>query len=154
METYTEHLRPADLYRFIARSRQYEQWAPYGWGAAAACLSYLCGLCFPTEPGLLGASITGGAIIFGFLSTAMILLLSLENRRMTQVRGSGYLIDLVSYLREAIYVALFFVGLNLAGYFIAQPAEWFMAVWLGLLVAAFLAFRRTMKIALILLRQR
>ncbi|MEQ9132659.1 MAG: hypothetical protein RJQ08_08460 [Salinisphaeraceae bacterium] len=73
---------------------------------------------------------------------------------MTQVRGSGYLIDLVSYLREAIYVALFFVGLNLAGYFIAQPAEWFMAVWLGLLVAAFLAFRRTMKIALILLRQR
>ena len=107
----------------------FEKLFPYLLSLAAGLLWWQFELCFPSGEGVLGSSLTIGAILTGFLATAKAILMGLDSPIMNRIRKTDYLTDLVSYLSHAIWLSFTFCGISLLGYFIITTNSWYGIVW-------------------------
>lgn len=139
-------MKPLRLIRRIRASRYYEQWHPYLLGVLAACVCCWLGLGLPANERVrlqvLGSSVSAASIMFGFLATSLILLLSFEGARKKAFDRSGFTADVVRYVQEAIYLALAFTVVNLVGYFLNSAQVYYMGIWIGLAAAMLAGFHR------------
>jgi hypothetical protein len=98
----------------------------YPVAVAALTTAAWASLCkVPTESlhDLFATSVSLAAIVVGFLATAMsIVLAAPDSRVMKQLRESGYVHDLVWYLREPFVIGLVLAALSLSGYLISPTA--------------------------------
>jgi hypothetical protein len=133
-----------------------EQWIPYA--AATACVAawYWFDLPFPKDvKEFLAAALSYGAILTGFLATAKAILMALPSDSvMGQIRTSGYIDDLVSYIAQAFFGSIIFCTINLVGFFLdlSKLAREFQLVWIFFAVMSSLAFVRVGRILLRILR--
>lgn len=135
-----------------------ERILPYVIGVLAGMAWHWLHLKLPGNPSttesLLSASITFGAIIIGFLSTAKAIIASVYNAPfMGDLRDSGYMSDLVRYLLEAVLIALAFVGVNFYGYIGQYHGPIFQCLWFSLLLCSSAAFVRVTLILAALLKK-
>lgn len=91
-------------------------------GAALAWLTWCRGpINGPHD--LLATAVTLSSIVVGFLATAMsIVLAAPDSSLMKDLRSSGYVHDLVHYLREPFIVGLALAAFSLSGYVVSEDA--------------------------------
>lgn len=106
-----------------------ERWLPYFIAASGSLLWWCMGITLPNKEGLLGSSLTIGAILTGFLATAKAILMALDSPVMKRIRNTNYLVDLVSYLGQAIWLSLLFCCVALMGYFINTSSSIYGLLW-------------------------
>jgi hypothetical protein len=123
----------------------------------AALVSYLTwylNIPFPVHPKeFLAASLGFGAILTGFITTAKAILVSMpSDSLMGSLRKSGYVDDLILYLKHALYGCLLFSGVCLVGFFILTYDEkeytwpmWYKIIWVASALFAGLSFQRVSK---------
>jgi hypothetical protein len=114
--------------------------------------SYL-NLSLPTGEGVLGSSLTIGAIFSGFLATAKAILMSLDSDVMKRIRDTTYMNELVMYLAHAIWLSFSFCIVSLIGYFINTANYWYGMVWIWVAIAMAVAFIRFTNIMLKILQK-
>lgn len=129
-----------------------ERWFPYIVAASGALLWWRLDITLPNKEGLLGSSLTIGAILTGFLATAKAILLALDSPVMRRIRNTSYLADLVSYLGQAIWLSLLFCCIALLGYFIDICSVMYGLLWITAGSAMICAFIRVTNIMLKILR--
>lgn len=130
----------------------WEKFYPYIMGTIAFVLWSRLGITFPDEhlAAILSAGISFGAILAGFMGTAQAILMGLTSNLMDNVKSSGYISDLASYLAEAIGLAFIFATFSLLGFFTTFYP--FGPFWILIAVSLSCAFFRVTKIMLIILR--
>jgi hypothetical protein len=126
---------------------------PYIASAVAAYLWWRCKGKFPLdEKEFLGAAISIGSILTGFVATAKAILAALPSDSViNRIRTSGYISDLVRYLRDALYGCFGFSIFSMAGFFLLEPdkhalASWYSVAWAFLACFALLTFFRVANI--------
>ena len=124
-----------------------ERFAPYLLGFAAILIWQL-DIALPLGDGILGSSLTLGAILTGFLATAKAIIMTLDSPIMQRLRETNYIHDIVSYLSQAIWLSFSFCILTLIGFFIDQTNLWFGIAWIGIGVTSAGAFIRVTNIML------
>jgi hypothetical protein len=129
-----------------------EKASPYTLGLIAAALFWRTDTRFPREEGLLASAITLGAIFAGFLATTKAIIMSLTHEVRQRLEKSNYMNDLAFFLGQAIYLAVIFCLVSLAGYFVADRGRVFGSAWIGCGVAMILSFRRITRLILLVLR--
>lgn len=117
------------LLRGVRRSRIWELWKPFFYAPLVGLAWHWLGICFPKDPAVLASSVTAGSIVVGFLATCLILVLSADTAPMQRVRKTGYLKDLVTYIAHPMLASMFFVALNLSGYFLDTTNPLFGVLW-------------------------
>lgn len=127
----------------------WERAYPYLAGALAALAWWLSAPEFHADKSdVLSASLTVGSILTGFLATSKAILLSLNDAAiMKELRGSGYIKDLVSYLAQAILFSFAYAIVSLVGFFL-NGSEAYWIAWAGVGVIAALTFIRVVWIQL------
>jgi len=134
-------------------SLSYERWYPLVVAVATTALWGYFDAPFPKDSKeFLAAALSYAATLTGFLATAKAILMAMPSDSvMGRLKSSGYLEDLVRYLREAIYFCLVFCALNLAGFFFDTSntpiAYWYLWVFWGTL-SSVLFFRVVAQIML------
>lgn len=124
-------------------SLQRERYGPYLLALLSSCVWYLTDTKLPVENDVLSASLTLGAILTGFLATAKtIVMSSLESPVMVRVKSSGYLTDLISYLKQAIWLSFAFCIISLTGFFILNSSTCYGLAWLFIGVSSGASFIR------------
>lgn len=83
------------------------------------------------DDALLGASLTVGSVMIGFLISAKAILLSSSGRGIEALRKMGAMLELVDGFVVAIYFSMAFLLFSCLGFFGIQ-GRWFEAVWAGL----------------------
>lgn len=121
---------------------------PYVVALAASMVWFASGAFFPAETDILASTLSVSGVLVGFLATSKAILLSMNSPVLRQLRTSGYIHDLVSYIAQAIWVNLAFCALNVVGYFLASRGEIFGAIWVFAAVAGGLCFIRVTHILL------
>lgn len=101
---------------------------------------------FPSGEGILSAGITVGAIFTGFLATNKAIILTLNSPVMIAIRKSDYFLQLISYLREALWISLLFSILSVIGFFVKTGNGIFALLWIFLGSATVLTFFRVTQI--------
>lgn len=117
---------------------RWERFYPYVAGVSAGLLWWTFTPVFEAgSTEVLSASLTIGSILTGFLATSKAILLGLnEARIMNDLRRSGYIDDLVSYLAQAIFFSFSYAVVSLVGYFVNRmPIYWVMWVAIGVISA-------------------
>lgn len=126
-----------------------ERWYPWIFGAAAGVVWYRFGPSLPMDGNFLSSALTLGSILAGFLATAKAILLGMQGSQiMRDLRRSGYIRDLVAYLRSGIYASFSFSIVSLAGFFNLSGNAVYGAVWCAMAVLAAAAFYRVVQILL------
>lgn len=127
----------------------WERIYPYLAGALAALAWWMFTPEFHAEKSdVLSASLTVGSILTGFLATSKAILLSLNDSSiMQELKRSGYIKDLVSYLAQAILCSFGYAVVSLVGFFL-NGCEAYWIVWAGIGVLAALTFIRVVWIQL------
>ena len=125
-----------------------EQFSPYILGLSAIFIWWQLGLTLPTGDGILGSSLTLGAILTGFLATAKAIIMTLDSPIMQRLRETDYIHDIVSYLSQAIWLSFAFCILTLVGFFIDKSLTWYGMAWIGIGVMSAGAFIRVTNIML------
>ena len=112
-------------------SLKVERWYPFFLGAVVT--GAWAHWCAPPKEGihdLFATAVSFAAIVVGFLATAMsIVLAAPDSPIMRQLRSSGYIVELVRYLREPFMVGLAVGSLCLAGYYTSDAvsrSQWFL----------------------------
>lgn len=139
------------------KSRAYERYYPQGFGIAAAASVFFFEICFPLQNGLLlGASVTFGAILFGFTGTAFAVF-NISTDFMERVRRANQeiIFDLRKYIGDALLAPMLLCVISVIGMFGAdygqtEFARWLMALWLGASVFCLAALRRLSRIMLVM----
>lgn len=129
-----------------------ERWFPYLVAAFGVLLWWRMGITLPDKEGLLGSSLTIGAILTGFLATAKAILMALDSPVMKRIRNTDYLADLVSYLGQAIWLSLLFCCIALLGYFVNAISNIYGFLWIATGLAMISAFIRVTNIMLKILK--
>lgn len=146
------------MMRRFRKTRTYERYYPQGFGIFAAASVFFFEICFPLKNGLLlSASITFGAIIFGFTSTAFAVF-NTSTDFMERVRrvNQEVIFDLRRYIGDALLAAILLCVISAAGLFFGADladtefAKWIMALWLGASVFCLAALRRLSGIMLVI----
>lgn len=120
-----------------------EKVSPYLLGAVAAGGKWYLEIPFPEVAAVASAALTLGAILTGFLATAITIILALEDLPvMRRLRETGYIKDVIDYLRAAIWLCFFFSIWNIVGFFVDTASDWFGVIWMFLAVASAVAFKR------------
>ncbi len=102
----------------------------------------------PDEKEFLGAAISIGSILTGFIATAKAILAALPSDSvMDRLRKSGYINDLVRYLSGALYGCLAFSVFSMMGFFFMEPDKHvlngpYAGAWVALAVYALASFYR------------
>lgn len=128
-------------------NRTTERLYPYALSLFAMGLYHYKAGRFPVGEGILGASITIGAIFVGFLATVMSIVLTIQSAKIKELRATFFFGLMVRYLQEAIWVSLAYCAISLCGFFIlTQPPGplpfWFRNTWVLLSCCTFLTFFR------------
>lgn len=126
----------------------FERIYPYLLGLIASVLWLRLQGTFPTGDSLLSATLTVSGIFVGFLATSKAILISMSSPIIEELKRSGYIDDLVSYISQAIWVNLLFCSINVIGYFLNTQMEWYSLVWIGISVCAITTFIRVTHIML------
>ncbi|MFC7433923.1 hypothetical protein ACFQNJ_05300 [Hydrogenophaga bisanensis] len=126
----------------------FEKIYPYLFGLIAAAFWFQAEAVFPTGESLLSATLTVSGIFVGFLATSKSILISMSSPIIDQLKRSGYIEELVSYIGQAIWVNLFFCSLSVVGYFVDTHSGWYSLIWVGASVCALSAFIRVTHIML------
>lgn len=133
----------------MKNSLQAERLGPYVLAALSATLWWLTDMTLPIADGVLGASLTLGAILTGFLATAKTIVMSaIESPVMLRVKKAGYLPDLISYLKQAIWLSFTFCIVCLVGFFIVNSHHLYGLAWIFTGVSAGAAFIRVTNLLL------
>lgn len=121
-----------------------ERYTPYGVGLLAVALWFYFDVSIPFEKAdsLLSSSLTLGAIMAGFLATAQAIVMTLDSPVMQRVRETDHIEDLVSYLTHAIFFAILFSVVCLAGYFFCPSGIVYGLVWISTAAISLSAFAR------------
>jgi len=127
----------------------FERWYPVSGAVLAGVVWYFLKFQLPTdEHEILNASLTLGAILTGFMSTAMTLLVSLHGSEvLKQLKDAGYITDLLRYLGEAIWFSFAFSAISIIGLFVDRP-NWYGIVWIVFAIGSGLSFIRVTRITL------
>lgn len=126
----------------------FEKIYPYLFGLIAAAFWFRAETVFPTGESLLSATLTVSGIFVGFLATSKSILISMSSPIIDELKKSGYIEELVSYIGQAIWVNLLFCSLNVIGYFVDTRSDWYSLIWVGVSVCAIVAFIRVTHIML------
>jgi hypothetical protein len=130
-----------------------ENYGPYTLGLIATLIWHTNNISLPAGEGILGSSMTVGAIFTGFLATAKAILMSLKSRVLSRIKDTGYIENLVSYLSQAIWLSFIFCCLSLLGYFFPKFPDWYGYVWIAIAVSMAFAFIRVTNIMLKILKK-
>lgn len=139
--------------KFTALQR--ERYYPYFWGVVA-CAAVLWidhkGYSISYSENMLASLVSLGGIFAGFLATVKTLLLTMSGPVQKRLSESGYIDDLLRYLREGIYGSLLLCILAMIGFAnaIKFPAI-HAAVLFGALCFSLLALYRITRISTALL---
>lgn len=103
---------------------------------------------------LLSASISLGAILAGFLTTAKAIFMALPADSIKlQIKQSTYIEDLANYIAQGIWSCLIFCFTNLIGFFITSNYfNTYDIIWCGLAALSFASFVRVTHIMLMLFK--
>ena len=135
-----------------------ERAIPWLVGVVSAYAWHKQGILLPLdEKEFLAAALSMGAVLTGFIATAQAILMALPSDSvMRQIRSSGYLPILASYIHAALAGGLLFCIINVAGFFLIQPNvrlhQYFSATWAGVGCFALLAFYRVTTILMKIMR--
>lgn len=100
------------------------------------------------EKEFLGAAISVGSILTGFIATAKAILAALPNDAvMGRLKKSGYIKELASYLTQALYGCLAFSVYGMIGFFLLEEkspslGKYYAIGWIFSAVFSLLAFHR------------
>lgn len=100
------------------------------------------------EKEFLGAAISVGSILTGFIATAKAILAALPNDAvMGRLKKSGYIGELVSYLKQALYGCLAFSVYGVIGFFLLEEkspslSRYYAIGWIFLAIFSLAAFHR------------
>ena len=83
---------------------------------------------------LLGATVSFGAIVSGFVGTSLSILTGLETPVMFKIRRTHYLKQLRNYLGWAMASGILLSLISIMGMFLSLTATWFAAIWCFILV--------------------
>ncbi len=126
-----------------------ERYHPWLVALAATSLWVYFKPAFPgDEKEFLGAAISLGAILTGFIATAKAILAALPNDSvMGRLRSSGYITDLISYLAGSLYGCLAFSVYGVFGFFLLKEnqhalSSWYANGWIFLATFSLLSFIR------------
>lgn len=140
-------------------NRKGELLYPIVGGGAAGIAWLVFGTHFPVdEKEFLAAALSLGAILTGFITTAKAILAALPSDSvMKRLRDSGYILDLVFYLAQALYGCLLFSIFCLLGFFLLEAGKvvlpkWYAVIWVGLGMFSFLAFLRVSRLLFRIIR--
>lgn len=126
----------------------FEKTYPYIFASILSILWLQIGGHFPEKDSILSSTLTVSGIFVGFLATSKAILMSMSSPIINDLKKSGYINDLVSYIAEAIWVNLLFCSLNIAGFFIDTSKYWFSVLWIGVAVCSLFTFIRVTHIML------
>jgi len=133
----------------VIPSLQRERYAPYMLALLSAIIWHVTDTKLPEDSSILSASLTLSAILTGFLATAKtIVMSSLESAVMIRVKKSGYLVDLISYLKQAIWLSFSFCIVSLIGFFIINSDYYYGLTWIIIGISSGAAFIRVTDILL------
>lgn len=125
-----------------------ERLYPLFLASIAAYAWHRLGLQLPRdEKEFLGAAVSLGAILTGFIATAQAILAALpKDGIMSQLKSSGYINDLVPYLAQALYSCLTFSVISLGAFWMQDDHVRLPPVitvpWVFVAVFALCAFYR------------
>lgn len=125
-----------------------EKFFPFIFGLLFSYIWWHTGLSIPENEPLLTATLTVSGIFVGFLATSKAILISMPGQIVEDLRRSGYMVDLVSYIGQAIWINLAFCTLNVLGYFIDETSTWYGLLWILFAVMALSSFIRVTHIML------
>lgn len=74
--------------------------------------------------------------------------MSMSSPIIEELKRSGYIEELVSYIGQAIWINLLFCSINVIGYFVSTQAEWYSLIWIFISVCALATFIRVTHIML------
>ena len=115
-----------------------EYWYPIVLGILVATGAFVVGLKLPNPSSfLLGSTVTFGAIVSGFVGTALSILIGLDTPFMRQVNRTPYKFHIRSYTAHALSSGVLLSMAGLMGLLFALSATWFAAIWSGLLAFCF-----------------
>ena len=145
------------MMRGFRKTRTYERYYPQGFGIIAAASVFWLEICFPLQNGLLlSASVTFGAILFGFTGTAFAAF-NISTDFMARVRRANQevIFDMRRYIGDALLAPMLLCVISAIGMFGADSADtefarWLMALWLGASVFCLAALRRLSGILLVM----
>lgn len=106
----------------------------------------------PKGNGILSSSLTVGAIFAGFLATCKAILMSSGLHVMKRLRDTGYIIELVRYLAEALWFSFALCEIALLGFFVDTKSSLFGVFWIFILVGTAACFIRFARIMLLIIR--
>lgn len=134
--------------------RYLERSYPYVSALIVAVTFWCCTVSFPAGQDILSASITMGAVFTGFLATLKSIVISLQSRKIEELRKTKFFSLLLSYLQEAIWSSLLFCLCCLCGFFYdpVHPPVFFGVVWSCLAFATLLTFQRVSAILIKVIR--
>jgi len=121
---------------------------PYLFGLIAGYIWWKAGAKFPSGDAILSSTLSVSGIFVGFLATSKAILISMNSPLVNELKRSGYINELVSYIGQAIWLNLAFCTLNVIGYFSIRDAYWFSLTWVALSTASLMAFIRVTHIML------
>jgi hypothetical protein len=139
----------------MTNSKFFERWYPYALSLISGLGVWLIPIQLPgSEKEFLTAAISIGAILTGFVATAMAILAALPSDSvMGRLRSSGYIDDLVIYLGESLYGSLFFCVYSLVGFFpIGKMVCWYTVLWYAMGIFCMLTIHRVFRILLKVLK--
>lgn len=108
---------------------------------------------YPHFIDILAATLNIGAIITGFISTVLAVIMGLPNTTLKKLRDTKYINDLVWYMLEAICANMLVVILSLIGFFILDDYRVvFSSAWIASLFYGFSNVVRMTLLMLVLIR--
>lgn len=96
----------------------------------------------PEADSILSSTLGVSGVLVGFLATSKAILLSMNSQIIQDLRESGYMNFLVSYIGQAIWLNLVFCVLNVIGFFHNHTQALYSCLWLTLAIGALCAFIR------------
>lgn len=102
----------------------------------------------PTQ--LLSATVSFGAIVFGFVGTSLSILTSLNTPVMRKIRRTRYLKLLRKYLGWALLSGILLSLVSIIGMFFSFTALWFSAIWCATLIFCIACLWRLARVMLLL----
>lgn len=134
-----------------------ERWYPYVFSALGVGVWLALEAPFPMDPkDLLTATIGFAGVLLGFMATAISVLMAMPTDSvMGELKKSGYIVDLVRYLREVMYALLVFSALSCASFFFPLPLScWVEVSWIFLALLSSALFYRVLNLMMAFLLRR
>lgn len=126
----------------------WEKTYPFLLGTIASIAWYFLKLKFPETDAIISATLSVSGIFVGFLATAKAILMSMSSPLLRDLKESGYMAEMVSYISQAIWGNLLFCVVNVAAYFSLQKLPFFGVLWIFSAVVALMTFIRVTHIML------